>query len=123
LTTIGIQLLLLGILALGRGTLACTKATDVYANTHVASTCKVDVLRIIACGRAIILAVWQILQQSRKLFLRLGVVGHVKSCGQPNTIFHRNPRFLQTNSVSGRRRWFYGESAETCENEKYQETD
>jgi len=54
-----------------------------------------------------------------------GVYGpwHAKGCGQPNTIFHRNPRFLQTNSVSGRRRWFYGENAETCEGEKYQETD
>src|SRR5271155_3874154 len=68
---LSIQLLLFGIFALRRGTLACAKTSNINAHAHVAAMRKIGVLRIISGRCSVVLPIRQIFQQDRELLSRL----------------------------------------------------
>ena len=107
---LAVDLLLLGIFALGWNAFACAESANIDAHAHVSTPREIRVLGIVARGRAVIFAIRQIFEQGGELLAGLRAVGHVESCRQANAILHRNPRLLHAHSVGRRRRRFAGEA-------------
>src|SRR4030081_315737 len=93
---LAINLLLLGVLTLGRSAFAGAKAADVHPHADVSPPSEIGVLRIISGGGAIIFSIWQIFQQGREFLAWLSTARSVKSGSKADAVFHRNPGLLHT---------------------------
>src|ERR1700679_564932 len=80
---LSIFLLLLGVLTLWRYTFTCSETANVDAYAHVATMRKIRMLAVIFRCRAVVFAIWQILQSGRELLIRLRSIWHVERRCQP----------------------------------------
>src|SRR5450631_3286306 len=97
-----VDLLLLGILALRRNPLARAEPANVDAHPDIATPREISMLGIVARGRAIVFAIWQVFKQGRELLSRLRAARHVERRSQPNAVLQGNPRLLYADAVGGR---------------------
>src|ERR1700738_3441044 len=102
---LAINLLLLGVLTLGRSAFAGAKAADVHPHADVSPPSEIGMLRIVAGRRAIIFPIRQVFQQGREFLFRPGSVRSVERSGKSDAVFHWNPGLLHTNFVKRRGGW------------------
>ena len=102
---LAVELLLLGIFAVGGRAFTGAEAADIDADTDVSAGGEPGVNGIVAGGGGVVFAIGEILEEGGEFFSRLGVVGHIESGGEADAVRHGNPLLDHADGAQRRRRF------------------
>jgi hypothetical protein len=98
-----VELLLLGVFAVGGKAFASAQAADIDAGAHVSAAHEVGVKSVVKLGGAVVFSIGVILEHDGEFLAGFAAIGHVQRDRQANTVLHRDPCALHADVVSGRR--------------------
>src|ERR1700685_4689186 len=82
-----VSLLLFGILAIGRNSLAGAESADIDARADIPAASEVREDSVIARGHCIVFSIGGVFEDGGEFIARFRAVGHVESGGKGNAIF------------------------------------
>src|SRR5580692_429603 len=105
-----VSLLLFGIFAVGRNSLAGAETANIDTSANVAATSEVREDSVVARGHGVIFSVWLVFEDCREFLIWFRKVRHVQSDGKTDAVFHGDPGVFHADSVDGGR-WRHGSEA------------
>src|SRR5580692_1293236 len=109
-----VSLLLFGIFAVGRNSLAGAETANIDTSADVAAASEVSVDSVVASGHGVIFSVGLVFEDGREFLIWLHTVRHVQSDGKAQAVFHGDPSVFHADSVDGGRWRNGGEAGESA---------